>query len=165
MMTALGDSVEIILSILSVVILGKKLLPYLKPSIKSLLWGLGLAVLLTCILFLLSLTSVGSTTLAPFTEQNIATGSIPFLILYAIALVFSEELFFRIYLGQKLPVVLTALIFSASHWRPDDFPILMFPLLFIFALAQSALLRKTGSLWSVVLSHLAALCTLVVLYG
>lgn len=165
MHNTLFDTLEVLLGIFSVYALRKSIFSYLSVTKKALFLTLTYAAVYAGTISLLAHTYVGQHAFAPFVDQNLVLGSIWFLIAYAILLVFSEELFFRLYLSKKIHVVLAALIFSAAHWRPGDFPFLMFPFLLLFALMQGSLLRKTNSLWAVGIAHLVALFTLVILYG
>ena len=159
------DLAEILLALLSVYALGKSILPYLGMTKKAFFFTVAYASLSVAAIALLATTPIGQYALAPFVEKGLVPGGMWFLIAYALILVLSEELFFRIYLSKKILPLLAALLFSAAHWRPDHFPVLMFPILFLFAVMQGWLLQKTSSLWSVTITHLAALTTLVVIYG
>lgn len=159
------DIGEILLAAFALYALGKNIVPYLRFTKKTLLLTCVYAAIYVGAIFLLQNTVVGEQALAPFVDRGLVTGSVWFLLAYAITLVFSEELFFRIYLSKKIHTVLAASIFSVAHWRPDSFPILMFPILFIFALLQQSLLQKTTSLWSISIAHITVLTTLIILYG
>lgn len=117
-------------------------------------------------LYLMRGTYLGTNALIPFTTEQIVQGSVLFLILYALALVTAEELIFRVYTHyRQVHTLIAAVLFSVVHWRPEHFPMLMFPILFVFALMQSSLLKKTHSFIAVFGAHLIALITLVLLYS
>ena len=158
--------IEIFLSIISLYFIGKKVSPYFYFTKKSFLLTFICSILYFLVIYLVKDTYLGQEAFGKFIQQSIAHGSIWILTLYPIIIAFSEELFFRLYFrSEKINMLLAALIFTALHWRPDYFPTLMFPVLFVFALVQWSLLKRTKSLWSVIIAHLVALYSLLLIYG
>jgi len=158
--------IEVLLSTISLYFIGKKVFHYFHFTKKSFLLTFIYSVLYFLVIYLVKDTYLGHEAFGKFIQQSIAHGSIWTLTLYPIIIAFSEELFFRLYFrSEKINMLLAALIFTVLHWRPDYFPTLMFPVLFVFALVQWSLLKRTKSLWSVVITHLVALYSLLLIYG
>jgi len=157
--------IEIVLAAISLYLIGKKVLHYFHFTKKAFLLTLIYSVLYFLVLYLIRNTYLGHEVFGKFIQQSIAHGSIWTLTFYPIIIAFSEELFFRLYFrSEKINMLLASLIFTALHWRPDYFPTLIFPLLFVFALMQWSLLKKTKSLWPVIITHLVACYSLLLIY-
>ena len=158
--------IEIFLSIVSLYFIGKKVFHYFHFTKKSFLLTFIYSVLYFLVIYLVKNTYFGQEIFRKFIQQSIVHGSIWTLTIYPIIIAFSEELFFRLYFrSEKINMLLAALIFTILHWRPGYFSTLMFLILFIFALIQWSLLKKTKSLWSVVITHLVAFYSLLLIYG
>lgn len=144
----------------------KHITPYLRYEKRTIALTLIYGGIYALCLYLMKDTYLDTHALTPFTAEQIVQGSVLFLLLYALALVTAEELIFRVYTHYKhIHTLIAAALFSVAHWRPEHFPILMFPILFVFALMQSTLLKKTHSFFAVFGAHLITLITLVLLYS
>lgn len=161
------DGAEILLAVFALYQLRNTLSSTLHFSPRAmrlaLLYGIGYGIAL----FGLGYTTIGHSSFTLFIQSNLMIGSVWLLIGYALIMILSEELFFRVYLlHTKIPSLIAATLFAAVHWRPGHaFPILMFLLLVVFALMQWALYKKTNNFWALCLAHLMALAMLVILYG
>ncbi|MEK7645120.1 MAG: CPBP family glutamic-type intramembrane protease [Patescibacteria group bacterium] len=157
--------VEILLSAISLYLIGKNVFHYFHFTKKAFLLTMLFSVLYFAVIYLLKDTYLGHEAFGRFIQGSIARPSMLTLALYPIIIAFSEELFFRLCLSEKTNMCLAALVFTAMHWRPGGFPFLMFPILFVFALAQWFLLKESKSLWPLVISHLVATYALLMIYA
>lgn len=91
--------------------------------------------------------------------------NVPFFILYIVyplVIAFAEEFIFRYFMSKKIGVLLAALLFTALHWRPN-FPTPLFLPVFILALTQSWLFKKTNTLIPLIIVHLFVTYSLLLL--
>lgn len=157
--------VEIILSALSLYLIGKKVSHFFHFKKKAFWLSILFSAIYCFVIYIVKDTQLGQEVFGEFIRHGIARQSIWTLAFYPIIIAFSEELFFRLCLTERMSAYSAALIFTVMHWRPEGIPWLMFPILFAFALAQWFLLKQTKSLWPLVIAHLFASYALLAVYA
>jgi len=127
----------------------------------SLIKGIIIGIIYSLLIFIGKHTSIGASTI----NQFIHGIKVPFFVLYIIyplVIAFAEEFIFRYFIASKLGIILTAILFTILHWRPN-FPVLLYLPVLILALSQSLLFNKTKSLIPLIIVHLFVTYSLLLL--
>ena len=152
---------ELIASGVCLWLIGKKVFYYFHFDREDLSLTVIYSVIYALVIYSVRDSYIGKEALHKFIQGDYSV--LLYLVIYSVIISFSEELIFRLYLSQRFNMLASAVLFTALHWRPH-FPYPMFIVLFLFAMVQWSLLKKSKSLWPVMITHLVATYVMILVY-
>jgi membrane protease YdiL (CAAX protease family) len=153
--------IELIALILFLLFTRKNVRKVIFINPRSLTLGIFFGLVYSLIVYFSKQTDLGKSIAIQFI-QTIGLQSTLLYIIYPPIIAISEEFIFRYFIPDKFGVFLTACFFAILHWRPN-FPILLLPSIFLFALSQSWLLNKTKTIIPLIIVHLFVTYSLLLL--